>query len=261
MKTVLKYPGAKNRIAEWICSYIPQHNVYLEPYAGSLAVFFNKSPCHIETVNDLDDEIVNYFRVLRENPEALRTMIRMTPYSRREYENAYDPAKEDVERARRFCVRCFMGFGCGNVYRNGFKTGQQTKSPNPAEAWAKLSNIMKEAADRLKNVQIEHMPALELIRRYDTEDVFMYLDPPYLHGTRKNYLYRHEMDDYEHEDLLKEIISHPGRILISGYDNEMYNDYLHNWHKAYKTTVAEAGQKRTEILWMNYPMEQQMTLF
>ena len=69
------------------------------------------------------------------------------------------------------------------------------------------------------------------------------------------------MDDYEHEDLLKEIISHPGRILISGYDNEMYNDYLHNWHKAYKTTVAEAGQKRTEILWMNYPMEQQITLF
>lgn len=262
MKALLKYPGAKNRIAGWICGYIPEHDVYVEPYAGSLAVLFNKAPCHIETVNDLHEEVVNYFRVLRDNAEALQRLIRITPYSRKEYENAFEETDSDIERARRFCVRCWMGFGCSNLYKNGFKSGQQTHSPNPARAWASLSDVMEAASERLRNVQIECLPALELIKRYNTEDVFMYVDPPYLHGTRKNYLYKHEMQNKEHEELLKVLTKHPGRILLSGYENEMYNDYLSGWNKAYKNTRAENGLARTEILWMNYDAEQgQMTLF
>lgn len=252
MKAVLKYPGAKNRIAEWICSYIPRHDVYVEPFAGSLAVLFNKSPAHIETVNDLDGEIVNFFRVLRDHPEELRQLVALTPYAREEYVKAYEKTNDNVERARRFCVRCWMGFGCGNLYMNGFKTGQQGTSPNPARAWKELQQTMQAAAERLKGVQIENLPALELISRYDTPDVFMYLDPPYLHGTRKNYLYKHEMTNPKHEELLRVLVKHPGKILISGYDNEMYNDYLAGWKKVYKDTNAECGLKRTEILWMNY---------
>lgn len=262
MKAVLKYPGAKNRVAKWICEYIPKHNVYVEPYAGSLAVLFNKKPCHIETVNDLHGEIVNYYRVLRDNGEELEKLIELTPYSREEYEKAYEKCCSDIERARRFCVRCWMGFGHSNLYKNGFKSGQQTNSPNPAKAWMKLPETMKIASERLKGVQIECLPALELINRYDTEDVFMYLDPPYLHGTRKNYLYRYEMDDCEHEELLKILVRHPGKILLSGYDNEMYEDYLFKWNKVQKETRAENGLPRTETLWMNYDIEQgQMTLF
>ena len=260
MKTVLKYPGAKNRIADWICSYIPEHNVYVEPYAGSLAVFFNKQPCHIETVNDIHDEVVNYFRVLRDKPDELLNLIELTPYSRSEYEKSYEQADSDIERARRFCVRCWMGFGCANLYKNGFKSGQQTNSPNPARAWSKLPDVMKEASERLKNAQIENLPALELISRYDTSDVFMYIDPPYLHSTRKNYLYKYEMEDGEHEELLKTLVNHPGKILISGYDNDMYNDYLRGWRKANRNTLAENGLKRVETLWMNY-QDGQMTLF
>lgn len=258
MRCVLKYPGAKNRIANWICEYIPRHDVYLEPYAGSLAVLFNKIPCHIETVNDLDGDVVNYFRVLRDKPDELRRLVGLTPYSREEYEGAYEGADNDVERARQFCVRCWMGFGCGNLYKNGFKSGQQASSPNPARAWAGLPEIMEEAARRLQNVQIENMPALELIRRYDTDDVFMYIDPPYLHGTRKNHLYKQEMDDDEHEELLKVIVRHPGKVLLSGYENEMYNDYLSGWRKAHKRTTAEGGLQRTETLWMNYENDGQM---
>lgn len=260
MKTVLKYPGAKNRIADWICSYIPEHDVYLEPYAGSLAVLFNKQPCHIETVNDIHDEVVNYFRVLRDNPVELLNLIELTPYSRSEYEKAYEQADTDLERARRFCVRCWMGFGCANLYRNGFKSGQQTNSPNPARAWNKLTDVMQEASARLKNVQIENIPAMELISRYDTSDVFMYIDPPYLHSTRKNYLYKYEMEDKEHEELLKVLLNHPGKILISGYDNEMYNSYLSGWRKAKRNTQAENGLKRVETLWMNYN-EGQLSFF
>lgn len=260
MKAVLKYPGAKNRIAKWICSHIPEHDVYLEPYAGSLAVLFNKKRCHIETVNDLDGEIVNFFRVLRDSPDALCRLINLTPYSREEYKNAYEISDDRIERARRFCVRCWMGFGCGNLYMNGFKSGQQSMSPNPAKAWAGLPEILPMAAERLKGVQIEKLPALELIKRYNTEDVFMYIDPPYLHRTRKNYLYKHEMKDSEHEKLLEVLVKHPGKIIISGYENDMYNDYLAGWEKAYKQTCAEQGLKRTEVLWMNFRPEGQLRL-
>lgn len=262
MRVVLKYPGAKNRIADWICRHIPKHDVYVEPYGGSLAVLFNKPRCHIETVNDLDGEVVNYFRVLRDDGKELRRLISLTTYSREEYEKSYEQSDNDVERARRFCVRCWMGYGCGNVYKNGFRSGQQTNSPNPARAWATLPEIMETAAERLKGVQIECLPALDLIDRYDTQDVFMYIDPPYLHGTRKNYLYKYEMEDSGHEDLLKKLVKHPGKILISGYENEMYNEYLRGWNKTSKNTRAENGLARTEVLWMNYEMEcRQMTMF
>lgn len=261
LKAVLKYPGAKNRLAPWIISYIPEHDVYLEPFAGSLAVLFNKERSHIETVNDLDEEIVNFFRVLREQPEELKQSIYLTPYSRKEYIKAYEQTSEPVERARRFAVKCWMGFGCGNLYKNGFKSGQQTHSPNPARAWAKLPEIIKLAAARLKGVQIECLPAVELISRYDTKDVFIYADPPYLHGTRKNYLYKHEMKDSDHKELLEVLKKHPGKVLISGYDNDLYNDVLSGWNKVWKDTQAEYGLKRTETLWMNYEAgQEQITL-
>lgn len=260
MKQVLKYPGAKNRLAPWICQCIPDHSVYLEPFAGSLSVLFNKPRSHIETVNDLHGEVVNFFRVLRDDPERLHKMIELTPYSREEYVQSYQDAENEVERARRFCIRCWQGFGCANLYHNGFKSGQQTNSPNPAKAWAELPNIMLEAAERLKGVQIENLPADEIIKRYDTSDVFIYADPPYLHGTRKNYLYKYEMTDAEHLQLLELLMKHPGKVLLSGYDNEMYNELLVGWKKISKDTRAECGLKRTEILWMNYDLATQMTL-
>jgi DNA adenine methylase len=192
---------------------------------------------------------------LRDRSDELERAIDFTPFSRSEYKAAYEPSCDDLERARRFAVKCWMGFGCGNLYQNGFKSGQQTNSPNPAKAWCELPEIMKLATERLKGVQIENLPALELIERYNTEDVFIYADPPYLHGTRKNYLYKYEMQDAEHEELLKTLANHPGKVLISGYDNNMYNDMLSEWQKAYKVTRAEGGRARTEVLWMNYEVD------
>lgn len=261
MKTILKYPGAKNRIASWIVSFIPNHDVYVEPYFGSGGVFFNKHKCHIETINDLHGEVVNYFKVLRDNPDSLINGIQMTPYSREEYDNSYTIKENEtnIERARKFCVRCWQGFGCANLYHNGFKSGQQTVSPNPAKAWDKLPSTLQLASERLKGVQIECLDALELIRRYDTEDVFIYCDPPYLLDTRKSNLYKHEMTNEQHIELLNLLKNHKGKVLISGYDNDLYNSILVGWNKEYKDTLAEQGLKRTECLWMNYEM--QMKLF
>ena len=117
-----------------------------------------------------------------------------------------------------------------------------------------------QAAMRLRGVQIENLTALEIIKRYDTPDVFLYLDPPYLPGTRKGHLYKYEMLETEHKELLKAVISHPGKIMISGYDNDLYNNMLVGWRKESIKTQAEGGLKRTETLWMNY-RDSQMSIF
>lgn len=259
MKPILRYPGAKHRLAPWICSFIPEHDVYLEPFAGSLAVLFAKNRSHIETINDIDGEIVNFFRILRSNAAALSEAIWLTPFSREEYYAAYNETDNPVEQARRFAVKCWMGFGCGNRYCNGFKTGQQKKSPNPAKAWNNLPETIMLAAERLKGVQIECMPAVELIKRYNTPDVFIYADPPYLPDTRKKCLYKHEMDKKEHEKLLAVLACHPGKIMISGYDNRLYNEMLTGWNRVSKNTQADGGRIRIETLWMNYSIESGQT--
>lgn len=258
LKCVLKYPGAKNRIADWICEYIPPHEVYVEAYFGSGAVFFNKVPARIETINDLDGNVVNYFKVIREKPDELAKQLEMTPYSRDEYNNAFKICQEDsdVEKARKFAVRCWQGFGCSNVYRNGFRSSQQASSPHVTKEWRGIPERLMKASERLKNAQIENLPAVELIQRYNTPDVFLYVDPPYLHGTRKNYLYKYEMSDCDHLELLEVLASHPGKVLLSGYDNHLYNDMLPGWRKVKKRTQAEKGLSRIETLWMNYEFGQ-----
>ncbi len=231
---------------------MPKHNVYLELYGGSLSVLFNKQRSSIETVNDLNGEVVNLFRVIREKSDELSFLINYTPYSREEYIKSYKESSDDMERARRFLVRCWQGFGAANLYQNGFKSGQQSNSPNPSRAWAKLPEALIQASERLKGVQIEQLPALELIKRYDTKDVFIYADPPYLPETRKNYLYKHEMNRKDHEELLSHLLSHPGKIMLSGYDNGLYDQILAGWRKEKRDTNAENGLRRTETIWMNY---------
>ena len=260
MKAVLKYPGAKNRIADWIISYMPKHDVYLELFGGSAGVLLNKTRCHIETLNDIDGNVVNFFRVLRDYPEELRRAIDLTPFARDEYKNALKKTTDPVEKARRYCVRCWQGFGNSQLYQNGFKSGQQSISPNPAGAWSELPAVMEEAAERLKGVQIENLPAVEILQRYNTADVFIYADQPYLPDIRKTHLYKHEMSYANHEKLLEALKKHPGPVMISGYDNDLYNSMLSGWRKAYKDTTAECGIKRKEVLWMNYE-DSQRSLF
>lgn len=252
MKAVLKYPGAKNQLATWILSHVPPHDVYLEPYFGSGAVFFNKVPARIETINDIDGNVVNFFRVLRENPNEFARLVSLTPFSRDEYNAAFSDNGGDIERARKFAVRCWMGFGCGNFYRNGFRSSQRSASPVTTRAWSGLTETIKEASIRLLNAQIENLPAAELIKRYDTDDVFIYADPPYLPGTRKGYLYRHEMDEQAHRELLELLLRHPGKVMISGYDSPLYNTTLSSWRKVTRESRVEGGLRRTECLWMNY---------
>ena len=129
-----------------------------------------------------------------------------------------------IERARRFAVKCWQGFGCGNKYKNGYRRGIGATSPNPAKAWAKLPETIQLAAERLKNAQIEHKDALELISDLYGKDTFIYIDPPYLQDTRKKYLYNHEMTDEQHMKLLQIVKESSCKIMLSAYENELYNE-------------------------------------
>lgn len=120
MKAILKYPGGKWRIAQWILSYFPTHKVYLEPFFGSGAVFFNKEPSYIETINDMNGDIVNLFRVCREYPEELAKAIELTPFSRDEFISCNALSDDPIEQARRTLVRYHQSFGTSNSSKNSW---------------------------------------------------------------------------------------------------------------------------------------------
>lgn len=254
MRTLLKYSGAKNRLAPWIIKHIPEHKVYCEPFLGSAAVFLNKEPAYNEILNDLDDDVYIFFKVVREQSEELCRLIDVTPYSRIEYSAAYmDEPVSDLERARRFAVKCWQGFGCGNKYKNGYRRGIGATSPNPAKSWSQLPETIQLAAERLKNAQIEHKDALELITDLYGKDTFIYIDPPYMKDTRKKKnQYNHEMTDEQHIKLLQIVKESDCKIMISAYENELYNECLKGWRKEHKSTTAECSRRRVETLYMNY---------
>lgn len=250
--SLLKYPGGKWRIAEWVISHFPLHKVYVEPFFGSGGVFFNKAPSYLETINDINGEVVNLFKVCREHAEELAKAVYFTPFSREEFKNCYQIEGDEIERARRTLVRYNQSFGTSNSSYNSWKHSQTANSPRCPLQWNEIPEKMLNIVGRLKNVQIENVNALELITRYDNADTLLYLDPPYLMGLRKRNLYKNEMRDSEHIEMLELIKRSKSRICISAYDSELYNKYLRDWYTDTKATIAQRGLPRTEKLYMNY---------
>lgn len=258
MKKVLKYPGSKWNIAGRIVEMIPKHHSYVEPFFGSGAVLFNKAPSDIETVNDLDSDVTNLFRCIRDDAGKLARLVMVIPFSREEYDseflNSVKKQDDPYMRASRFLVRCWQGHG---FRTGGGKVGWKNDVVGREKAyalwdWYRLPGWIVSIAGRLRMVQIENRPALEVIKRFDHPGVLQYWDPPYLLGTRRGKQYRHEMEDWEHEELLKVAVDSSAKIIISGYESEMYNDYLKGWQKASFKSCAEHGKTRTEVVWMNY---------
>ncbi len=255
MKQVLKYPGSKWRIADQLARMIPEHHTYCEPYFGSGAVFFRKPPSDIELINDLDNNVPNLFKCIRNDPEKLAGIVAATPYSRFEYEMAFSADEtDDFSKAANFLTVCWQGHGFRtNGYRVGWKNDVHGReSMYSLRNWYGLPERILEIAERLRCVQIDNRPALEVIRRFNYPDVFMYIDPPYLLKTRTAKQYRHEMTDADHEQLLQELVITEAKVMISGYESDMYNDILKGWHKEAFNSRAEYGQNRVETVWMNY---------
>jgi len=262
---ILHYPGSKWSMAEWIIEHMPPHQTYLEPFFGSGAVFFNKPPSPLETINDIDGDVVNLFRVIRDRPEELARLVYWTPYSREEYYASYDmDGADELERARRFLVRCWMARGAKTSDRTGWRHIIDHSGPSVVKWWNELPGKIAEIAERLKNVQLEQQPAIQLIQRYKRPDVLIYADPPYLLSLRSGRMYKHEMTDEDHAELLDVLEAHPGPVLLSGYANPLYDERLRHWHRVEHRALAEAGRTRTEVLWLNpvaAESARQLTLF
>lgn len=256
MRTLLRYPGSKQRIAPWIISQIPKHHSYLEPYFGGGAILFNKEPSRIETINDLDDDVVNLFQVIREKRDELIEAVVYTPYARQEYNLAFPENSDelsDIERAKNFLIRSGMGHGFRLCEKCGWKKDVYGREAAYAvRYWNDLPEVITHIALRLKMVQIEHKPAVDLIKAFNHDNVLIYLDPPYVLSTRSRKQYRHEMSDQDHVELLETSLEHKGYVMLSGYDSDLYNDYLKGWRKISTPSRAENSLPRTEVLWMNY---------
>lgn len=189
LRSVLKYPGSKWNIASQLVRLIPEHHTYVEPFFGSGAVLFNKQLSDIETVNDLDSNVVNLFHCIQEDSQNLARMVMSTPFSREVYELSYgntDSLENPYAKAVNFLVQCWQGHGFRN---SGYKVGWKNDVVGRERAyalwnWYRLPAWIIEIAERLRMVQIENRPAMELIEKYNYSNVFMFIDPPYLLSTR-----------------------------------------------------------------------------
>lgn len=268
LMTVLKYPGSKWRLADKIVSLMPPHKCYIEPFFGSGA-FFRKSRSKNETINDLDGEIVNLFRVIRDQPEALERAVVLTPFARASYEEAWSAYKDGrqskeggdpVERARLTLTRYWQAHGASSCYKSAWKINRTGKDgARSALNWVNLPERIAAVVNRLQGVQIEQQDATTLIKNFAYPETLIYADPPYMPHTRKGRQYSVEMvDPQQHIELLTALLAHPGPVILSGYDNELYNDMLPDWMKLQYVAQAEQGLKRIETVWINF--EPQMTM-
>jgi DNA adenine methylase len=259
------YYGGKYSHLDWLLPLLPTQGIthYCEPFGGSAAVLINRTPSPVETYNDLDGEVVNFFKVLREQKNALLEQIAFTPFSRDEFALSLDKSSghTNLERARRFYVALRQArYAMPDAKPSNWAYCVETSNGNMGASVSRFYNGVDGLAAvglRLLRVQIENLPALDVIGRYDREDTLFYVDPPYTHDSRVDKgVYRHEMDSQQHTDLLKALKNCLGKVALSGYANTMYADTLPGWHVTRapeKSAFSSEGRStRQEVLWTNY---------
>jgi len=266
VKPPITYFGGKMTLAQHITALLPEHGHYVEPFGGSLAVLLAKPRSDHETVNDLDGDLMTFWRILRDRPDDLARVCALTPHSRAEHAASYalDDC-DDLERARRVWVQLTQG-RAGVRSRTGWR-----HYVNPAGSSASMPRYLAgyvgriaAAADRLVGVSLESRPALELIRSYGRDPkVLLYVDPPYLGTTRQSGGYVHEMkDEAEHRELADALQSCKAAVVLSGYHSPLYDDLYRGWDRhSIATSTGQGGtwESRTEVLWSNRPLGVQPT--
>ncbi len=254
--------GGKFSHLDFILPNLPENcGHFCDVFGGSAAVLINRVPAPVETYNDLDTELVNFFRVLRDNPDELIRLVSLTPFSREELAIACSRANglSRLERARRFYVRARQTrTGLAQTSSEGrwahcVLTSRAGMS-GAVSRWLGAVEHLPEIAQRLQRVQVENAPAIEVIRRYDTDDTLFYADPPYVHRTRGDAkAYAFEMVDGDHEELAEVLARVRGRVVLSGYRNSLYDQLYADWRRvdAPEKTCHSVRSKRQESLWIN----------
>lgn len=260
-RPLLRYHGGKWRLALWLMQFFPPHRMYVEPFAGSASVLMQKDRASAECINDLDDRVVNLFRVLRDPAQAerLRRRLHLTPFARTEFDAAYEPTDDPVELAARTVVLSFMGHGSDSIgrgYRTGFRCKDSDGRSLPSNEWANWPDQVPLFVDRLRGVAIERRDAIEVIGRLDSEGTLLYVDPPYPFHTRtaarRNHGYRHEMTDQQHRELAAVLHGCAGMVVLSGYATPLYDRELYpDWERHSRKAMADGARARTEVVWLN----------
>lgn len=259
---ILRYHGAKFRLAEWCMSFFPPHKCYVESFGGAAGVLLQKSRVYAEVYNDLDGEVVNFFQVVRD-PDARARLIEslvLTPYAREEFEQAWEPSTDSIERARRLAIRAQMGFGSAGATKGatGFRIDTKRAYGTAQHLWTQYPSSIADAGKRLSGVLIENRPAVEVIRQHDSAETLHFVDPPYVISARvmgagRSY-YRHEMTDAEHVELINALLELDGMVVLCGYQTDLYSDLLSNWSSHTTESRISAGRGtalRTETVWLN----------
>lgn len=258
---VLRYHGGKWRLAPWIIQHFPPHRTYVEAFGGAASVLLRKPRSYAEIYNDLDGEIVNAFRILRDRTTAieLERLLRLTPFARAEFEQAYAPTDDPVEQARRTITRSYLGFGsaAASGRATGFRANSTRSGTTPAHDWASYPARIAAFTRRLAGVTIENRDALAVMRSHDDPGTLHYVDPPYLPSTRSlgnpydRNQYRHEMTDDQHAALAAALRDLRGMVVLSGYASGLYERLYGDWEQVTRTAHADGARPRTEVLWLN----------
>lgn len=268
------YFGGKQMIADQIVALMPRHTHYIEPFCGGLSVLLAKAPSKLETINDLDGEIMTFWRMLRDHPEDLARVCALTPHSRAEHQlSRVREDLTDLERARRVWVALTQG-RAGQLRRTGWRyyvTGTSAPTigmPGYLDGYVERTAA---AAERLHAVSLECKPALEIIDAYGHDDThLLYVDPPYLGDTRgTTHAYRHEMRaETEHRELAAALSNVKAAVMLSGYHSPLYDDLYGDWWRHEIAASTSQGptksesrdNRRTEVLWSNRPLAVAQTL-
>lgn len=276
-KIAFGWYGGKYSHLNWLLPLLPETKHYCEPFGGSAAVLVNRKPSSIETYNDIDGQIVNFFRVLRDQGEELIRAIGLTPFAREELRIAVsEPESEisDLERARRFFVRARqVRTGLAQTASEGrwahCRLTSRAGMAGAVSRWLGSVEGLSEIAQRLLRVQIENAPAIQVIERYDSPDTLFYCDPPYPHESRSDInAYAFEMSDDDHRVLAQVLHNVQGQVALSGYHCDLLDDLYSDWmcieapaKQAHSTNTRPDNSKRsrTEVLWINYAIEEKET--
>jgi DNA adenine methylase len=203
----------------------------------------------------LDGEVVNLFRVLRsEQASNLVRYLTLTPFSRQEFEEAYEASEDPVERARRLIIRSFMGFGSNGHNRvTGFRANSNRSGTTPAHDWQNYPESLATVVERLAGVTVENKDAKAVMAQHDGPETLHYVDPPYVFSTRADLSkdYAHELTDEDHAQLLGFLRGLDGMVVLSGYPSDIYDQALHDWRRVEREALADGAAKRTEVLWIN----------
>lgn len=258
-RPVLRYHGGKFRLAPWIISMFPAHSVYVEPFGGGASVLLLKPRSDHEVYNDLDGDVTHFFRVLRDEVarEILCEQLALTPFSREEFAQAYETTPDPVERARRLCIRSWMGYGSAGA---GKSTTGFRMSAKDVKLWSRFPDAIAAVGTRLEGVLIEQRHAVEVMLHHDSPATLHYVDPPYMFETRNrasascHRYYQHEMSDWDHEQLLTCLRNLKGMVLLSGYHSDLYAKALSGWRTQTKLTSPASNRgsvAREEVVWLN----------